>query len=325
MKNRTKIMGMPPRLLSHFILLSLLPLLSACYQVAPDASQNIAPTQVHIPNVRLANTVLVDGSAIVAVLLKNEVKGFASFTPGYNVEIGNAGTNDGFTLFCEDKTDIQMAVRAMSGDEAAACLRNGLDYLQLTVAYDVLAVIGDAPLNGCISATELTFLYTHDTTKLNWSNVRSGLPSVPIKIFAPSGQTAAAQFFAEQMLQGKQSLVVPDIQGLITGGSGIGYLSFVEARKLNGRLPILAVDSGTGCTMPSEQTVWDGSYALLSRPLYLYINRQSARRSEVFRFLSYALSVTGQSRIGNVGFLGAPPKTYEDAQTELDHANQSKS
>src|SRR5258707_13515439 len=107
-------MGMPPRLLSHFILLSLLPLLSACYQVAPDASQNIAPTQVHIPNVRPANTVLVDGSAIVAVLLKNEVKGFASFTPGYKSEIGNAGTNDGFRMFCEERTGTQSTLRAQT-------------------------------------------------------------------------------------------------------------------------------------------------------------------------------------------------------------------
>lgn len=325
MKNGTKIGWMLHRLQTGLILIALLPLMSACYQVAPDAHSASVPTPVHVPNPRTANTVVVDGSGIVAGLVKNEVTGFKAFTPGYNVEVGSAGTDNGYTLFCADRTDVQMAIRAMNADEAASCLRGGIDYLQLTIAYDALAIVGDAPVGGCISATELTYLYTHDTTKLDWRDVRSGLPATPIKLFAPSGQTAAAQFFAEQMLQGKQSVVVPDIQGLITSGTGLGYLPLTEARKLNGRLPILAVDSGAGCTAPSENTVWDGSYAFLSRPLFLYINRQSLRRSEVFRFMTYTLSITGQSRIDDAGFLAAPPKSYEDAQTILDQANREGS
>jgi phosphate transport system substrate-binding protein len=316
------------RLPLFFILSTLVLFLTACYQVAPDnnpGSQSSTPTPVHVPQSRPTNTIIVDGSAIVASLLKNVELGFESFTPGYTVQIGNAGTSDGFTLFCQDKSDIQMALRTINGNETADCLRHGIDYLQLTIAYDVLAVVGDLSIGDCISATELTFLYTHDTTTLKWSDVRNSLPATPVKVFAPSGQTAAAQFFVEQVLQGKQSVTVPDIQGLVTAGSGIGYMPLVQARKLNGRLLILSVDDGSGCTVPSEKTVWDGSYSFLSRPLYLYINRQSLRRSEVFRFMSYVLSVPGQQRIGDAGFLPAPPKTYEDAQADLDHTNQGRS
>lgn len=308
------------------ILLNLLLVLTGCYQVAPEAnlaSQSSTPTPVRVSQPRPANTVVVDGSAIVAVLVKNVELGFESFTPGYAVEIGNAGTSAGFNLFCEDKSDIQMAVRAMSGDEVANCLRHGVDYLQIPIAYDALAVVSDTPIGNCVSATELTFLYTHDTAKLNWDDIRSGLAHAPVRIFAPPGQTAAAQFFAEQVLQGKQSIVVPDIQKLITDGNGLGYMPLVQARQLNGRLPILSVDDGTGCVAPSENTVWDSSYSFLSRPLYLYLNRQSLRRSEVFRFMSYALSVPGQQRIGDAGFITVPTKVYEDAQADLDRLNQN--
>jgi phosphate transport system substrate-binding protein len=314
------------RLPLFLTLLTLLLVLAACYQVAPEvnpASQSSTPTPIHISQPRPANTVVIDGSAIVAVLVKNVELGFESFTPGYTVQIGNSGTSTGFSLFCEDKSDIQMAVRTINGDEVANCLRHGIDYLQITIAYDALAVVSDTPIGNCVSATELTFLYTHDTTHLNWDDIRSGLAHAPVKVFAPPGQTAAAQFFAEQVLQGKQSVAVPDIQKLITNGNGLGYMPLVQARQLNGRLPVLSVDSGTGCVAPSENTVWDGSYSFLSRPLYLYLNRQSLRRSEVFRFVSYMLSIPGQQRIGDAGFITAPAKTYEDAQAALDNATQN--
>ncbi len=105
---------------------------------------------------------------------------------------------------------------------------------------------------------------------------------------------------------------------MIAEGDGIGYLALIDARRLAGRLPIIAVDSGAGCTAPSEETVWNGSYSFLSRPLYLYINRQSLRRSEVYRFISYLLSVPGQARANDSGFLSAPPEAYRDAQAEVD-------
>src|SRR5689334_22286827 len=128
---------MPRRLLAFLSLLTLLPLLSGCYQVAPDssaASQSIAPTAVHSPQPRPANTIITDGSAIVATLIKNIDSGFESFTPGYIVQIGNVGTSEGFGLFCQDKTDIQMAVRGMTQAETSDCLRQGIDYLQITIA-----------------------------------------------------------------------------------------------------------------------------------------------------------------------------------------------
>jgi phosphate transport system substrate-binding protein len=175
-------------------------LLSGCYQVAPGAGTagNTPATPTRLPNLRPANTIVVDGSAIVGRIIRSVALGFVDFTPGYNVEMGTAGTRDGFRLFCDDQTDIQGAVRAMDADESADCTRNSVTFIQLTIAFDALAVIGDAPVQGCISASELTFVYSK--TKSTWQDVRAGLPATPVAVFAPMPDAAAAQFFAERVL-----------------------------------------------------------------------------------------------------------------------------
>src|SRR5450432_186923 len=312
-----------PRLFSLVRLLPLLALLAACYEVAPDTNQSATSAQ-RSPDPRPLNTIVVDGSAIVGVLVRNVALGYQTATPGDTVRLGNSGTRDGFKLLCDDKTDIQDAVSAITTDERAECLRNQIDYLQIVVGYDALAIVGDAPVQGCISASEVAFLYTHNTANLHWNDVRSGLPPDPVRVFAPPAVSAAAQFFAEQVLSSPQqsspsSIPSPlDIQGLIAEGNGIGYMALVDAQKLAGRLTIIALDSGAGCTAPSEQTVWNGSYSLLSRPLYLYINRQSLHRGEVSRFVNYVLSLPGQGRATDAGFLPAQPDAYHDAQAEVD-------
>src|SRR5258708_27855740 len=190
---------MSRRLRSLALLLPLLSILAACYEVAPDTgrSATLAP---RVPNPRPPNTIVVDGSAIVGVLIRSVALGLQAISPGDTIQLGNSGTRDGFTLLCNDKTDIQEAVRAINTDETAACLRNRIDTLQITIGYDALAIIGDAPVQGCISASELAYIYTHDTANLQWNDVRSGLQAAPVRGFAPAPQTAAAQFFAEQVL-----------------------------------------------------------------------------------------------------------------------------
>src|SRR5260221_13482751 len=111
---------------------------------------------------------------------------------------------------------------------------------------EALAVIGDAPVGACSSATELTYIYTHPNLK--WREMRPGLPADSVRVFAPPPETADAQFFAEQVITTQRPVHAANIQDLITSGGGLGYLSLPAARRLNGRLAILAADSGGGWT-----------------------------------------------------------------------------
>jgi len=315
----------PLRLISWpFLVVLLAVLLAGCYQAAPGATANDDPSGVvvHVSNPRPAKTVIVGGSAIVGSAMNVLAINFNNFMPGYSAQIGSSGTTSGFKLLCEDKVDVEDAVRPMNTDEMALCLHNGIEYVQFAIAFDTLAVVGDAPIGGCISSSELAYVYTHDTT--TWAAIRSGLPAVPVNAYAPPANTAAAQFFSERVLNGKASKPVPDIRQLVFGGGGIGYMALGDARKLDGRQPILSVDSGGGCTAPTEDSIRDGSYSYLSRPLYLYINRQSLRRSEVFRFVGYVLSKPGQEQIAEAGFVPATPKAFQEMQNQVDSINQER-
>jgi ABC-type phosphate transport system substrate-binding protein len=299
--------------------------LTACYQPAPTVS-GPTPTANHIPAARPPHTVVIDGSAIIGQIVQNVAQGYEAFISGDFVQHRSSGTREGFKLFCDDKTDIQMAVRVISADEAATCFRNGVDYLQITLAFDVLVVVGPAPVKDCISISELTYIFTHEN--LTWYTVRAVLPDQPVRVFAPPPETAAAQFFVERVLNNQVSVVAENIQELIspkgisTAEGGIGYLPIGQAQKLGDRLKRIAVDSGNGCTTPEPRSIWDGSYDYLSRPLYLYINRQSLQRGEVYRFLTYALSTEGQQWIAEAGFLPAAPEMYRAVQSTLDDARK---
>jgi phosphate transport system substrate-binding protein len=302
----------------------LLVVLSACYQASPQTNSD--PPSGHVANPRPAKTVLINGSAIVGALIKNIAGSFNTFTPGYSIQVATDGTLDGFKQFCSDQSDIQQAVRAIQGDEAGLCLRNNVDYMQLTLAYDVLSVVGNAPVQGCLSVSELAFLYTHDVSHMQWNSIRPGLSAQAIELYAPAPDSPAGQFFSERALAGKTAVMVPDVHQLPTASSGIGYLPLPQAQKVvqqNTGLSLIEVDGGAGCAMPAQNAVWDGSYSLLSRPLYLYVNKQSLRRSEVFRFLTYAFSASSQNLMADSGFVPASPQTYQDAQFQLDQASSS--
>src|SRR5579859_4782187 len=160
-------------------------LLAGCYQAAPGAVSNDSQPGivVHVPNPRPAKTVLVGGSAIVGTAMNVLAQNFGNFMPGYSVQVTNSGTTSGFKLLCEDKVDVEDAVRPMNTDEMQVCAHNGIDYTQFDIAYDALAVLGDAPVGGCISSSELAYIYTHDTS--TWAVIRPGLPAVPIIVYAP--------------------------------------------------------------------------------------------------------------------------------------------
>jgi phosphate transport system substrate-binding protein len=298
------------------VCLVILMVLSACYQTAPTINPTLTAFRQPFP--RPANTVIVGGSAIVGRVMRNVASGFERFTPGYNIQITESGTKEGFRLFCEDRTDIQMAVRTMSTAESSSCVRNRIHFLQITLAYDALALIGNAPVEDCISISELKFIYTQSS--LTWQTIRTKLPTQLVKVYAPPQQTAV-EFFNERILQGIKPVKTEPIQKLIAEGNGLGYLPLATVQKLNGRVPLIALDSGSGCTLPTDEAIWDGSYAL-GRPLYLYINRQSLQRSEVLRFMTFTLSALGQVSIREEEFLPASLQMYKDAQRELDQARE---
>jgi phosphate transport system substrate-binding protein len=217
------------------------------------------------------------------------------------VIVALSGTGGGFRRFCAGETDISNASRPISETEIAACAASGVEFLELPVAGDGLAVAVN-PTNdfvACLTVDELRAIWEPSSTVQLWSDVRPVWPDRPLRLYGPGTNSGTFDFFTE-VITGQVGASRPDytaseddnvlVQGVSGDVNGLGYFGFAYFTENQERLKLVAVDSGSGCVSPTLTTIEDGSYEPLSRPLLIYVNRASLARPEVRAFVEYYIS-----------------------------------
>jgi phosphate transport system substrate-binding protein len=291
-------------------------------------------------------TVSVHGSSTVAPISLAVAESLAETNPGFGYLVGDEGTGDGFSqYFCVDNADIADASRAIKDSEAELCAEYGVEWAELKVAYDGLAVI-TSPLNPitCLALPDLYALFGPESDAITtWEDAgafaaqlgsTTSLPAGPIAITAPSTESGTYDSFIELALgdlieeRGQQERlrnpVPPHYVGsandrvIIEGVAGtpdftttIGYVGLAYAIEAGEAVKIVAVDGGEGCVMPDETTVSDGSY-VISRPLYIYaaVNRLEANPA-IAGYVDYYLSDDGIAKAADVGYVPLPAEELE--------------
>ena len=71
------------------------------------------------------------GSSTVEPITSLAAETFSGANPEVDITVEGPGTGDGFVLFCEGKTDISDASRQIEPDEAKACKKAGINYVEL--------------------------------------------------------------------------------------------------------------------------------------------------------------------------------------------------
>lgn len=251
----------------------------------------------------LAGTVKIDGSSTVAPITKAAAELFRAKQPNVKTSVGISGTGGGFKKFLEEnaglRTDVNDASRPILPEEQARAKSLGVEYLELPIAYDGMAVIVHPSNNFCDSLTigELKRIWQPDSKINNWKDVRQGFPDLPLKLYGPGTDSGTFDYFTE-VVCGKAKACRSDFTPseddnmLVTGVAGdkgsLGYFGFSYFEANKNRLKLLGIDNGNGKVIkPSEETVRSLAYAPLARPLYLYVNAESAKRPEVRAFLDY--------------------------------------
>jgi phosphate transport system substrate-binding protein len=242
--------------------------------------------------------VRVDGSSTVYLLTAVAAEDFQLAQPGIPVTVGSSGTGGGFARFCRGETDANDASRPIKETEAEDCARNGIEYGQLSVAVDALTVVvnKDNDWATCLTMEQLAAMWAPDSTVNNWNQIDPAFPDVPLRLFGPGTDSGTFDYFTDA-INGEEGASRTDyspseddnvtIQGVSGEKGGIGYfgLSYYEQNK--DKLKLVAVDSGAGCVAPSTETVQDGTYTPLSRPLYMYFSTKAAERPEVKAFAQF--------------------------------------
>ena len=259
----------------------------------------------------------VDGSSTVFVLSEAVAEEFTRSGNRARVTVGQSGTGGGFQKFCRGETDINDASRTIRPPEIEACKANGVDYVEIPVAYDGIAIVVNprATWIDSISVEELKTTWATEAQRkiLRWNQVRPGWPDREIHLYGAGVDSGTYDYFTEA-ITGKEGASRGDftaseddnvlVQGVAGDELGLGFLPFAYYNENQARLKLVPVDNGKGGgpIAPSFETIRSGVYSPLSRPLFIYVSEKSRARPEVQQFVDFYVATVG-SLAQEVGYV----------------------
>ncbi|OLP19133.1 protein sphX [Leptolyngbya sp. 'hensonii'] len=278
-------------------------------------------------------TVKIDGSSTVFPVTEAVAEEFQKAKGGaVKVTVGISGTGGGFKKFCTGETDISNASRPILRKEIDVCAANGIKYIEIPVAYDALTVVVNTKNNWAdkLTVAELKKMWEPGAEGkiTNWSQIRSGFPDAPLKLFGPGPDSGTFDYFTEAIV-GKSKSSRKDftpseddnvlVQGVGRDKNALGYFGLAYYENNKKRLKGVAIDSGKGPVYPARKNVDNGTYYPLSRPLFIYVKASSISKPEVKAFVEYYLTSAGKL-VPQVGYVGFKPNEYEMAMDRFKDA-----
>ncbi|MGE0460340.1 MAG: PstS family phosphate ABC transporter substrate-binding protein [Vicinamibacterales bacterium] len=272
--------------------------------------------------------VTLDGSSTVFPISEAVAEEFQRANPGTRVTVGISGTGGGFQKFCRAETDISNASRPISASEIAACGKAGVEYVELPVAYDGIAIVVNPKASWIadITVAELKTLWAPEAQGkvTRWSQVRPGWPDREIHLFGAGVDSGTYDYFTEAVT-GKAKASRGDftsseddnvlVQGVSSDELALGFLPFAYYEENQDKLKLVPVDdgnaeNGAGPLLPSAESIRTGSYQPLSRPVFIYVSTRAAARPEVQKFVEFYLA-EADTLVREVSYVGLGPAAYE--------------
>jgi phosphate transport system substrate-binding protein len=248
----------------------------------------------------LSGTIRIDGSSTVAPFAQAAAEEFQGQNPNVKITVGTSGTGGGFEKFCAGETDISNASRPIKEDEEApVCKKGGVEYDEIQVANDGIAVISNTGLEvDCLTTEQLKKLWNQGSKVKSLSEIDPKLPETQLELFGPGTDSGTFDFFTEQ-INGEEGVSREDyqpseddnvlVQGVAGESGGLGYFGFSYYEQNQDKLNLVKVDGGDGCIAPSVETIQSGEYKPLSRPLFMYPSAKAMKRPEVKAFMQYVV------------------------------------
>ena len=281
----------------------------------------------------LSGDIDVDGSSTVFPITEAVAEEFGKLTNGQvRVTVGVSGTGGGFKKFCNGETQISDASRPIKASEVALCQEGGVEYIEIPVAIDGLTVIvnKDNDWAQCMTIEELDRMWgpAAEGTVMEWSQVRADWPSEEMDMYAPGVDSGTFDYFTDTVSgdsgasRGDFTASEDDnliIQGVSGGKNGVGYLGYAYYVENAERLKAVEINGGNGCVPPTDANINQGTYAPLSRPLFIYVRKDAAGTPHIAEFIRYYLSAEGQGLAAEVGYIPFPQTVYDLALAKFEN------
>ncbi len=275
----------------------------------------------------LSGRITADGSSTVGPLVTFAAEQFQREHSGVQITVGVSGTGGGFERFCRGETDLSDASRAIKDEEKDVCEKNGVDYAELLVANDGIAMVAN-PENDwveCLTTEQLRKIWEPGSKVQTWKDVDPSFPDERLTLAGPGTDSGTFDFFTDK-INGEEGASRSDYQAsendnvivqAVSGDKGaLGYFGLSYLEENRGKLKDVKVDSGDGCVAPTRETVQAGTYSPLSRPLFVYVKRESMQRPEVDAFVSYLVD-NQQANADGAKFVPLTEKQAAEARDEL--------
>ena len=272
-----------------------------------------------------AQTVKIDGSSTVYPISEAVAEEFQKSKQGkIKVTVGISGTGGGFKKFCRGETDISDASRPILKVEMEECRKNGIQYMEMPVAYDALTVVIN-PKNTWIKSltvAELKKMWEPAAQGkiTRWNQVNPSWPDAPLKLFGAGSDSGTFDYFTEA-INGKSKASRGDftaseddnvlVQGVARDVNALGFFGFAYYVENRDKLKAVAIvdKQGKPAISPSIETVVNGTYQPLARPIFIYVNAKSAQKPEIKEFVEY-YNRHGEKLAREVKYVPLPSKAY---------------
>jgi phosphate transport system substrate-binding protein len=272
--------------------------------------------------------VKVDGSSTVFPITEAVAEDFQKAKrQQVKVTVGISGTGGGFKKFCRGETDVSDASRPISTKEMKDCADAGIKYVELPVAFDALTVVIN-PKNTWIrelKVEELKKMWEPGAQGkiTHWNQVNPAWPNAPLKLFGPGADSGTFDYFTDA-INGKEKASRGDftaseddnvlVQGVSRDVNAIGYFGlayYIENKDKLKAAPIVNKGAANAVS-PSVETVMNGTYQPLARPIFIYVSDKALQRPEVGEFIEYYLK-NAPKLVKEVGYVPLSDRHYRMA------------
>ncbi|MDQ3183009.1 MAG: PstS family phosphate ABC transporter substrate-binding protein, partial [Actinomycetota bacterium] len=296
--------------IAHSRLLTVVSVLALAFILAACGSSSGGGDQGGGGGEQVSGEIVIEGSSTVQPITQAAAELFAEENPEARIEVGGAGTSDGFEAFCQGDTEISDASRPIDvAEEVPVCEENGVEFIEIPVAYDGISVVVNKKGNDWatdVTSEELKTIWepAAEGKITQWSQVRSDWPDSELSLYGPGTESGTYEFFNEAIVGNEEEVsrqsdveMSEDDNVLVQGVSGdenaFGYFGFSYYENNLDTLRALAVDG----VKPTEDTIRTGEY-LLSRPLFIYVNTDALKNNKAVKpFVDFYVSEQNLNRL----------------------------
>ena len=275
----------------------------------------------------LVGKVRLDGSSTVFPISEAVAEEYGAVEPRVRVTVGVSGTGGGFKKFLAGETDINDASRTIKGGEQEQALAAGIGFIEVPIAFDGLSVMVN-PENDWVehlTVAELNAIWKPGSDVETWADIRDGWPDERIRLYGPGTDSGTFDYFTKA-INGEEQASRPDftaseddnvlVQGIAGDLYSLGYFGYAYYVENKDKMKVVPIDGGKGPVAPTIETINNGPYAPLSRPIFIYVRPSSLDDPAVASFVDFFLDHAG-SLSEEVGYVALPDEVYLAAKQRI--------